>query len=53
MYNKNAQQKVYNNLQELRNLLKYLPVQGCTYNNDFHVNETNEIKFLFCTVLKK
>ena len=47
-YTKNAPIKVYNNLQGI--ILKYLPVQGYTYNIDSYIDETNELKFIFCSV---
>ena len=47
-YSKNSPIKVYNNLQGI--ILKYLKVQGYTYNIDSYVDENNEIKLIFISV---
>lgn len=48
-YSKNSPIKIYNNLQGI--IQRYLPINGYTYHIDSYVDENNDCRFIFVSVI--
>lgn len=50
-YSKNAPIKIYNNLQGI--IMRYLEIEGYTYHIENYIDESNDCRFIFVSVLNK